>query len=105
LHDRQAGRLGRPGWGTEPNLRALQRCRWDNRVPAITVPSGFDLQAEPEELPNAGGGQPLARTTLDSLVTEPRVRLRPGTPENADARAGQQRGRQMGIAASVAAAP
>lgn len=61
--------IGRPGWGTEPNLRALHRYRWDsNRVPAISVPSGFDLPEEPEELPNAGGGQPLARTTLDSLA-------------------------------------
>jgi L-alanine-DL-glutamate epimerase-like enolase superfamily enzyme len=60
--------LGRPGWGIEPNLRAFERYRWDNnRVPAITVPSGFDVPAEPE-LPNAGGGQPLARTTLDSAA-------------------------------------
>jgi galactonate dehydratase len=60
--------LGRPGWGTEPDLRAFQRYRWDRRVPAISVPSGFDVKAE-DHLPNLGGGQRLVRTTLDSLAS------------------------------------
>lgn len=60
--------LDRPGWGTEPNLAAFQRYRWDRRVPVITVPSGFDTPAEVQALPNLGGGQSLVRTTIDSLA-------------------------------------
>jgi galactonate dehydratase len=60
--------LGRPGWGTEPNLSAFQRYRWDRRVPVVTVPSGFDPIAEPTPLPNVGGDQPLVRTNLDCLA-------------------------------------
>ena len=58
--------LGRPGWGTEPNLSAFKRYRWDRRVPVITVPSGFESLTP--QLPNLGGEQPLARTNADSLA-------------------------------------
>lgn len=58
--------LDRPGWGTEPDLSAFQRYRWDRRVPVITVPSGFDAINQP--LPNLGGNQLLARTNFDSLA-------------------------------------
>ncbi len=59
--------LDRPGWGTEPNLRVFERYRWDRRVPVISVPSGFDAKTR-EQMPNIGGGQPLVRTTLDSVA-------------------------------------
>jgi galactonate dehydratase len=60
--------IGRPGWGTEPNLAAFRRYGWDRRVPVVSVPSGFGAPAPSPPKNNLGGVQPLVRTTADSLA-------------------------------------
>lgn len=55
-----------PGWGTDIDEGVLRRRSWDDKVPVVQVPSGFE-PGPPAALP-ADGTQPVAYTSYDRTL-------------------------------------